>query len=69
MGLRRNREAVSAEVLKIAAAMLIALAVFAIFTSFALGPKEAEFQTEETGTVILSSVQNASLEITAYNET
>jgi len=68
MGLR-NKRAVSAEVLKIAAAMLIALAVFAIFISFAAGPKEAESLAEETGRGILSSVQNASFEIIAYNET
>jgi cell division protein FtsN len=68
MGLR-NKRAVSAEVLKIAAALLIALAVFAIFISFAAGPKEAGSLAEETGESILSGVQNASLEIIAYNET
>ncbi len=68
MGLR-NKRAVSAEVLKIAAAMLVSLAVFAIFISFAAGPKEAESLAGETGEGILSGVQNASLEIIAYNET
>jgi len=68
MGLR-NKKAVSAEVLKIAAAMLIALAVFAVFISFAAGPKKAESLVEETGEGILSGVQNASFEIIAYNET
>lgn len=69
MGLRKNKRAVSAEVLKIAAAMLLALAIFAILVSFALGPKEADASTEKTGISMLDYAQNASLGIIAYNET
>jgi hypothetical protein len=62
----RNKKGVSTEVLKIAAAMIIALAVFALLLTFALGPKAADEQLEELGESILNNVQNASFEIENY---
>ena len=69
MGLRKNRRAASAEAFKIAAAVLLALVIFAMFLNFALGPKEAEQEAKEIGADLLHYSENASLEILAYNET
>ncbi len=69
MGLRENRRAASSEVLKIAAAVLLAFVIFAVFLNFALGPKEAEQEAREIGADLLHYSENASLEILAYNGT
>lgn len=69
MGLKENRRAASAEVLKIAAAVLLALVIFSVFLNFALGPKEAEQEAGEIRADLLHYSENASLEILAYNET
>jgi len=69
MGLRENRRAVSAEVLKIALAMLLALSIFALLVGFAFGPTSAEDEASQIGANMLRNSENASLEIIAYNWT
>jgi hypothetical protein len=69
MGLSKNTRGVSSEVFKIAAAMLIGFAVFAMLVNFALGPKEADAELQRIGATMLNWTQNTSLEIIAYNET
>lgn len=61
-----KRKGMSSEALKIAAAILIAMALFSMLAGFALGPKEADAQAAETGKLILNSTQSASLDILAY---
>ncbi len=69
MGILKNRRAVSSEVLKIAAAMLIGFAVFAMLAGFALGPKDADATTFAIGANMLNYTENHSFEILNYNET
>ena len=66
MDLRKNRRAVSSEVLKIAAAVMIAFAVFAMMAGFALGPKESGAEAEETGRELLNATQDAAFKILEY---
>lgn len=58
---------VSSEALKVAAAMLIAMAVFAMLLSLALAPKEADVQASVIGQRMLEYTQNTSQEILKYD--
>ena len=66
MHLYHNRRGVSSEVLKMAAAMLLALAVFSMLAFFALGPKQADLTSAEAGLGLLNHTQETALEILAY---
>jgi|GEM_PF-7086012 len=66
MQLYYNRRGVSSEVLKMAAAMLLALAVFSMLASFALGPKQADSTSAEAGSRLLNYTQETALEILTY---
>lgn len=61
-----DQRGMSSEALKLAAALLIAFAVFAILAGFAIGPKEAEIHVSAAGQGILDQTQNASKEILNY---
>ncbi len=66
MGLYSNRRGVSGDVLKIAAASVLALALFAILASFAAWPLEADSYVAAAGLSLLNQTQNTSLEILAH---
>ncbi len=66
MALKTNRRGISSEVLKIAAAMLIALAVFSLLATFALGPKRADAVSEEAGHGLLNFTQGNAVRIINY---
>lgn len=68
-GLRKNRRAISSEVLKIAAALLVGFAVFAILAGFAFGPKEADSSVGQIGQEMLNYTQSHYEKILSYNET
>jgi len=55
-----------AEVIKIGAAMLIALAIFAMLLGYALGPAQADEEISQIGKNLLNYTQNTSLEILKY---
>jgi len=50
----------SSEVLKIAVAVIIAFALFAMLASFALGPKQADAQASYVGASLLNHTENVS---------
>jgi hypothetical protein len=66
MRLYGNRRGISGDVLKIAAASVLALALFAILASFAAWPLEADSYVAATGLSLLNQTQNTSLEILAH---
>ncbi len=66
MTLGVNRKGTSSEVLKLAAAMLVALAVFSLLATFALGPKRADSVSEKAGHDLLDFTQNNAVEIIDY---
>lgn len=67
MDFHKDDSGVSGEALKLAAAIIIAVAVFSILASFALGPKNVENVVSNMGKTLLDTTQNASYEI--LNET
>lgn len=67
MDFLKDDSGISGEALKLAAAIIIAVAVFSILASFALGPKDAENVVSDMGKTLLDTTQNASYEI--LNET
>ena len=66
MDLRKNRRGISSEALKIGAAMIIALAVFAMLLSFSMSTKVADSEIEEVGEEILNFTQKTAFEIKGY---
>jgi hypothetical protein len=63
MGIQKNKRGVSGEVMKIAAALIIGLAVFSILLSFSFGTREGDSEIEEMGENILNFSQRTSFEI------
>ncbi len=64
-----DRKGMSAEALKAAAAILLALAVFSVLALFATGPQRAESSFSAAGVALLDSAENSSREILAYGQT
>ena len=58
-----KNKGVSGEALKMAAAMLLAFAIFVMLVGFAMGPKEADSQAAVMGEQILNYTQDAALKI------
>jgi len=66
MALRDNKRGASSEVLKIALAMVLAFAVFAMLANLALGPKAAGTAAEQIGAGMLDLTQETALQILDY---
>ena len=61
-----NRKGVSSEALKIAAAMLLALVIFAMLVQFAHGPTKADKECAEIGKEIVNYTQKTAFEVINY---
>ena len=66
MGLIGNKRGFASETLKIAAALLIALAVFLILLSFSINAKEADSTVSKIGADISNFTQETAFEILRY---
>lgn len=66
MGLKGNKRAASSEVIKIAAAMLLAFAIFAMLASFALGPKAADTEISKIGEELANYTNKTAFKILNY---
>jgi hypothetical protein len=63
MGLKHNRRGISGEVMKIGLALLLALLVFALFTSFSARVDESDSDVEDIGKDILNFTQDTTFQI------
>ena len=66
MRLCDNRRGVSGEVMKLAVASILGLALFAVLLSFAASPLEADKEIAAAGQSLLNWTQNATVEILAH---
>ena len=66
MGLGKNRRGMSGEVMKIGAALLLALLVFTLLLNFSISAQKADSDVKDIGEDILNFSQKTSFQVRDY---